>query len=342
MSYSYYEHRDAEHHQAKPLTGTVIGATRVSNYTAGGFPDRAGAARWRLTDQVADLGLPDSHFIVCADYAAMVRALNDRYPSPVKGTSRVEAVDQNAAQAWNTKKDLRDAVVHDRPLCRKPHAFSLDDIEKMLIEHGEIFITNEDAHSLATQRDFDEHDIVFAANLKGAAVTTGYAALRYNPSAAKARRTRRDNTKKKERHESKVQVLQRDISNALIEAANALRMWVASVSPDNGPHTTTILEGPYYSNDVPAWHDLRAWCWLYAKLVRTQPYRALTAFQDLLSEVREARKQVKPGTAMPADIDEVSLAWLETELKARRPRKLIEKLTSKKGEAGDEDESLCA
>lgn len=194
------------------LTGRVLGAKAVPCFDHGGYPDREGTGRWRLTDDLADLHLCDDAFIACDDYEELIQALEGRFPSQVEGLSRIERVPTGWVYDSESGKQVRqpptDACVHAYPFADP----WIKTNQERLTEHaliaalselavcGPLILSQEKVEGVKGPAFFDSDLTINDTDFTGDPAPKGYRFLKYNPTRARARWTREVNADcKKER-----------------------------------------------------------------------------------------------------------------------------------------------
>ena len=338
------------------LTGPVLGARAVPCHDHGGYPDREGTGRWRLTSDLADLRLADDVFIACGDYEELIAALEARFPSPVEALGRVERIANGWIYDQERGKQVRlpptDACVHAYPFADpwiKANEASLG-AHALIAALGAmaacapLVLSQEKVEGVKGEAFFDSDLTINDTDFAGDPAPKGYRFLKYNPAMARARRTREVNGDRKKERAKLLNQQTATLRATILTAAGRLRQGLCGKDdglirvlrrPEDAVRETSSRHHGY---DAPVEHPgkadrygrhlyegwdgariLRSYALLYDVAFGRGAHRRLDAFQDVLEELREVRK-VEEIKARDYGADAILTAWFDAALRARRPR----------------------
>jgi hypothetical protein len=344
----------AELPHAKELKGDVVGALLLRNEFRGEWPliDGGTVERWRLTDDLNALMLPDAEFTPGGSYDEVILALEQKYPSPVPGTSRVET--------WDDHPLDRDLLVHDRPLAdslvrtrvRNPDwngsrwsresryrttwvEHPVEVVTEACAQHGDLVVTAGTMERLKEDPEFASGDLVFGHR------TSYYSLVRYDPRRARAREKGKATTRRKDQHAADLSGYANLLVSLAREAYDELRCeLVRDFSVNQALTRTSSCE----ANSTPGliqFGKLRALLIIHRALKGKTAYRSSFSFQQLLRAVRDRPADLNDGDwgnyCDESYEKETGTTWIVREAALPVPRSVRLKLEAKQ-KAQEEEE----
>jgi hypothetical protein len=348
----------AELPHAKELKGDVVGALLLRNEFRGECPlvDGGTVERWRLTDDLNALMMPDAEFTPGGSYNEVILALEQKYPSPVPGTSRVET--------WDEAPIDRDLLVHDRPLADSlvrtrnlkwngsrwsqesryrttwvQHPVEV--VTEACAQHGDLVVTVSMMERLKEDPEFASGDLVFGHR------SSYYSLVRYDPRRARAREKSKATIRRKDQHTADLIGYAGLLVSLAREAYDELR---CELVRDFSVHQALAATSSCEANSTPGltqFGKLKALLIIHQSLKGKTAYRNSFSFQQLLQAVRDR----------PADLDdgawgnycdesyekETKTTWITREAARPVPRSVRLKLEArqKAKDAAELEERTC-
>jgi hypothetical protein len=322
---SHWGRVDPELPKKEPLTGPVVGAVRlgVSYHEEGVIAHGADSERWRLTDAIDSLLLPDDEFVVGGSFRDVKEALEARHLSPVPGVSMIEACDGDLKVHTLPFADSALVTVRENPQhaqyrwhAKYIKTWSLDLVATLtrLAMTDDLLVSAETVERLRQAADFDDSDLVVAHR------DARYSIVKYRPTKAAARRKTRTTVTRKDQHAADLASYALTLDSAAGTAYTALRGEL-----DRFGVAPVLVEGKdryYRSYDSDSEDSKRRWARrvrallpIHAALLGRHAYRHNDAWQAFLTAVRDRPPDLADDTwGNFHDVRE----WLAAECKLRK------------------------
>jgi hypothetical protein len=290
-------------------TPTRAAAGRMLGIVCVDEPDRYPYhARWAATDDLAALQRPDSEFIPADTWAEARQFLDDRYPSPAEGASRVTELHSGGESG-----PIIELRVHPYPILRRlppgdpPSVIAA--LTTLVADAGPVLIDRGDEVKLQRMEPhYDKSDLVIARY-------GVYGRLRYAPEQARRRQKGRTARAKKSAEKARA-------NQARGRASLALGQLVREVARELHHHEP-MLKGLFaidywYGGPVQRIRQLLGLLAIRRRFVGGSGYRAWPQYRELREAYKALPEDVRDHTDWrpPAECR----AFWEAELAARMPR----------------------
>lgn len=312
-----HQNRNARLNDGAPHRGPVVGAVLV-----GTDPDDGDCQMWMLTKNADALELPESEVVFADDWAEAKATLNRRNPAPA-GMTRVFGGEKLEAQVLvyphapinNLRKDYGAAFSYSYNSDRETQLACVAEIESRVADGDRVMLNSEDYETISKWGSYFDCELV--ANR-----IPGWAILRLDPGKSRARRSRAENMRKKEKVKAERQA--KDL--AAEEEAKTRQADLAAVLDPLDYHAETLLEAvkaklPRCDALSPeseyGWGNgvvLPIAAALHAALFGGFRYRLIPGYLAAMAAWRKVDRKYLAREI--ADLPSPHVAWLDAEAKA--------------------------